>query len=261
MASDHDAGARVLGRALAILDLFTDQRREWMPAEIARAIEVPLSTTYRIIAALETHGLLRRVPGRGLRLGLGAIALGRRAAAAYDVAEVLRPELEWIAVETNETTTLSVFEPELLGALCVARFEGMQSLRLSLEVGRVMPLHAGASAKVLLAFLGEDVQKKVYERPLPSLASATITDADELRAEVERIRAQGWSFSRGETDEGAWGVGVPVLDAEGTALASIGVAAPTLRYSDELRDRAVALALAAATGTSEALRRSEEAAR
>lgn len=244
MTSDSNelGSPRVLERALAILSLFTDQRREWTAAEIAREIGVPLSTTYRLCSALEAHALLRRVPGQGLRLGRGAIVLGQRATAAYDIGEALRPGLERIALETNETTTLSIFEPDLLGSLCVARFEGVQNLRLSLEVGRVIPLHAGAAAKALLAFLGEEVLEKVLARPLPALGPTTITDPAALRAEVETIRARGWSFSRGETDEGAWGVGVPVLDQEGTALAVIGVAAPTPRYSDELRDRAIALA-------------------
>ena len=86
------------------------------------------------------------------------MSLGHRAAAGFDLRHELHAELEQVAAETTrETALLSVLEPRRPAVLCIDRVEAPQPLRLSLEVGTVVPLHAGATSKALLAFLGADV--------------------------------------------------------------------------------------------------------
>lgn len=244
---------KVLERALRVLDLFTERRPEWTAAEIGSAVGLPVSTTYRIVRALESRGLLRQAASGRFRLGVAAITLGHRAASAFDLSAALRPELETLAVEVSETATLSVFDRYRLAALCIDRIEASQPLRLSLEVGALVPLHAGAASKALLAFLGEEVLETVLAGPLARLAPGTITDPGALREEIERIRERGWSYSREETNEGAWGVAAPVLSGDGAALAVLGVAAPIVRYSPEAADRAAAVVLAAAQRAPQAI--------
>jgi IclR family acetate operon transcriptional repressor len=239
-------GPRVLERALGVLGLFTEQRPEWTVAGIGEAAGLPVSTAYRIVRALESHGLLRDVGGGRFRLGVAAVTLGHRAASAFDVRTVLRPVLERLATETHETATLSVLDRGRLGALCVDRIEAARRLRLSLEIGAVVPLHAGAASKALLAFLGESVLEAVLERRLERLAPRTITERGALRAEVERIRERGYALSFEETNEGAWGAAAPVLAGDGIAVAVLGVAAPLLRHDAAVEGQAVAAVLAAA---------------
>ena len=91
-----------------------------------------------------------------------------------------------------------------------------QPLRLSLEIGRVVPLHAGATSKALLAFLGDEVLERLLETPLAPVARGTITDPEALRREIARVREQGWASSQEETNDSAWGVAEPVLSRDGT---------------------------------------------
>jgi DNA-binding IclR family transcriptional regulator len=238
-------GPKVLERALSVLDLFTERRPEWTAAEIGEATELPVSTTYRIVNALESHGLLRHV-GSGYRLGAAAVTLGRRASAGFDLGAVLRPVLEALASEIGETTVLAIFDATHIGALCIDRIEAPQQLRLSLEIGSVLPLHAGATAKALLASLGDEVLEAVVARPLPKLAANTITEPKRLREEVASIRAQGYAVSFEETNTGAWGIAVPIFASDGAGLASIGVAAPISRHSQTV-ERAALRALRSAS--------------
>jgi IclR family acetate operon transcriptional repressor len=222
---------KVLERALTVLDRFTEAEREWTIADLASAVALPVSTTYRLVNALEAQGLLRSVGNGRFRLGAAAVSLGHRAAAGFDLGHELHSQLEQVAATTRETALLSVLEPRRPAVLCIDRVEAPQPLRLSLEIGTVVPLHAGATSKALLAFLSDDVLEQVLARPLAKLASGTITDPDALRQELTAIRERGWAASREETNNGAWGVAAPVLSRHHRALAVIGMAAPLTRHS------------------------------
>jgi IclR family acetate operon transcriptional repressor len=223
---------RVLERALTVLDRFTETEREWTTADLAGAVELPVSTTYRLVNALEAQGLLRSVGSGRFRLGAAAVSLGHRAAAGFDLRHDLHSQLEHVAATTRETALLSVLEPRRPAVLCIDRVEAPQPLRLSLEIGTVVPLHAGATSKALLAFLGADVLERVLARPLARVASGTITDPDALRRELAAIRERGWASSREETNDGAWGIAAPVRSRDDRALAVIGMAGPLTRHSD-----------------------------
>lgn len=223
---------QVLERTFALLELFTSERPEWRTTELARAASLPVATTHRILAALHAHGYVARDPQtKQFRLGHAAVALGDRARADLALRRVARPLLERLARETDETALLTVVSATQDASICLERVESSQSLRLSVEPGRTMPLHAGASQKVLLAYLPEPEVERLLERPLAQVCHATIVDPDALRADLAEVRRHGFSFSGEETDVGAWGVAIPLLDAGGLPVAAVGLAGPSVRYS------------------------------
>ena len=228
---------KVLEKALRVLGLFSELRPEWTATELSRELALPLTTTHRIVRALETHHFLRRMPGGRYRLGIAAIGLGRRAARSFDLHHVLRPSLEWLAGETNETTAVAMFDEGRLEALCVDMIERPHPVRVAIEIGSVTPLHAGAHGRALLAFLGDYMLERVLERPLERHASRTITEPEQLRAELARIRERGWAFARDDAHDGAWSMAAPVLDPDRALVASIGFLSPTSRYEPELERR------------------------
>jgi DNA-binding IclR family transcriptional regulator len=219
----------VLEKTLRVLDLFTSARPSWSVTEVARELEMPTATAHRIVRALEARSYLAK-DGTRYRLGFAAIDLGRRATASVDLRSRLRGVLRELAAATQETALLNVYDESRHGSLCVDRIETTHSLRLTIEIGRVTPIHAGASAKALLAFLDQPTIEDVLAGELVGLAPGTITDPDDLRAELEEIRSRGWASSFEENNAGAWGVAAPILIGD-RAVASIGVAAPATRHS------------------------------
>ncbi|MFL5870195.1 MAG: IclR family transcriptional regulator [Solirubrobacterales bacterium] len=228
--SSANGGPKVLEKTLRVLDLFTIERPSWSVTEIARELEMPTPTTHRIVRALEARSYLARVDSR-YRLGFAAIDLGRRATASVDLRERLGGVLRELARTTGETALLTVYDESRHGSLCVDRIETTHSLRLTIEIGRVTPIHAGASAKALLAFLDEAVIDEVLSRDLEKLGPGTETNPKRLREELEAIRARGWASSDEENNIGAWGLAAPIVLA-GRVVASIGFAAPTARHSE-----------------------------
>jgi len=140
------------------------------------------------------------------------------------------PALARLAKTTNETALLTTMNDRHDGAICLERVESSMALRLSIEPGRELPLHAGASQKVLLAFLPREEREVVLARPLAKLCRSTITDTDFLRGHLDAIRTRGWAISFEENNVGVWGVALPILDRNGTSVASIGLAGPTARF-------------------------------
>lgn len=240
-------GPKVLEKALKILDLFTTDRPSWSASEVARKLDMPTATTHRIIRALEDRSYLIRIDSR-YRLGLASIDLGRRAMASVDLRSRMSPIMRELSRDTGETVLLNVYDETHHGSLCVDRVETTRDLRLSIQIGRITPIHAGASAKALLAFLDEAAIEEILAEPLEKLAPRAITDPDKLRREIRQVRKRGWAFSYEENNPGAWGLAAPI-QVGGWLVASIGIAAPTVRYSKAtLRDLAKLVTSAARDG-------------
>lgn len=238
----------MLLRAFRALDLFTPEAPAWGMSEISAAIGLPKSTTSRILRMLEAHQYLVRDPEtRKYRLGSGALSLGWRALETNDLRHVALPVMRRLARETEETVLLTVPSEDRLSSVCIERIESPRQVRLILEVGRRIPLHAGASSKILLAYFPpEDIERVIATCGLPRVYTHTITDPDQLRAHLAEIRERGYAVSCEETNEGAAGVAAPVLDGAGRIVAGLGIAGPMARFTEADLPRMIALACAGA---------------
>jgi DNA-binding IclR family transcriptional regulator len=229
---DHKPSFQVLERTFSILDLFDEERPEWSTTEVARALGLPIPTAHRILIALKRHGYVtQHEDTKRFRLGLAALHLGDRARAVVDLRSVALPSLRRLTQETGETSLLTVLSPSRDRGMCLERVETSHPLRLSVQPGRQAPLHAGASQKVLLAFMRDDEVDRVIAGGLEHLCHATITDPRLLREELDLVRSRGWASSYEETNVGVWGVAVPLLDARDDVVCAVGIAGPSARLT------------------------------
>jgi DNA-binding IclR family transcriptional regulator len=137
--------------------------------------------------------------------------------------------LQRLSNQTGVTTLLVVPSENRLRGFCLERVESPQSLRLSVEPGRHLPLHAGAQQKAVLAFLPAAEAERIINAPLERLCKATIDDPERLRQELQSIRRKGWARSFEETNLGVWGIAMTLLDEHGFSVASVGIAGPRAR--------------------------------
>lgn len=225
---------QVLERTFAILEAFDEEHPEWSATEIARALDLPIPTVHRILTALKRHGYVtQHEESKRFRLGVAALQLGDRARSVVDLRSIALPALRRLSQDTGETALLTVLAPGRDRGVCLERVETPQPLRLSVTPGRQLPLHAGASQKVLLAYLPETDVERAIAAGLEHLCHATITDPGLLREELATIRRRGWASSYEETNLGVWGVAVPVLGMRGDVVCAIGIAGPSARLTPE----------------------------
>lgn len=130
------------------------------------------------------------------------------------------------------------------------------ALRLQESRGASVPLHASALGKAILAFSEQDqVEQLIRHHHLEIITPNTITRADDLLAEIKRVRSSGFAFDRGEGSLLAVCIGAPVLDAQGKAVAAMSISGPASRFNPKRDSPVITSLLKAATDLSRALAR------
>jgi DNA-binding IclR family transcriptional regulator len=213
-----------LERAVQLLDRLSEQPADLTVAELASDAGMPTSTTYRLLAELEQHGLVQRGPDRTVALGTRLVALGRTAEEALrerlvEPAQAVMAELSEQVGETILLTAPCGLEGIVLHSVEARR----HSVRLSYTQFRRAPMHRGASGKILAAYL-DDVERA---RLVEAVGSPS------LDRELRRIRRAGFVLTEGELDPGAAGLAAPILDRRGRIAAGLSVAGPRERICSQ----------------------------
>jgi DNA-binding IclR family transcriptional regulator len=213
--------------------------------ELARRLGLHKSTASRLLATLQRRGLVEQDEESGkYRLGLVVIRLAERAERTLDLGRIALPELERLARATRETVTLGIADGD--ACLTVAQVDGPNMVACPDWTGRTTPLHCVASGKVLLAAMAERDVLRITRPGLPARTARTITGLEALLEELARVRRRGYATAFSEWIEGTNGVAVPVADARGRVIASIGVWGPAFRVTAGRVAEIVASARAAA---------------
>lgn len=220
-------------RALDILGMFSDDVPVVSAPQVAAHLGVARSTGYRYIQTLVANRYLEEAPGGGFRLGLRLLELARLARRTYGLSDVAMPVLTELAEAVHETVLLTRRVGDLV--ICLDRAESQtHRVRISYERGATLPVNAGASALVLLAWTDPAEARSLLEGSrLQRFTASTLTDVDALMARLEQIRADGWSVTRSELDHDVLGVAAPIRDSGGRVVAAVSVAAVASRVSQQ----------------------------
>jgi DNA-binding IclR family transcriptional regulator len=207
-------------RAARLLELLEVHGQPMTISELARQLGINKGTTRDLLETLRTHGLLERDEDRKqYRLGPRLARLGIAALGQLDLASVARPFLIDLADEINGAVVLLV--PQGERATIVDKVDGGRvAVEASATVGRRIPLAAGASGKVFLAYL-EDAERAQYWANLTHPTARTITDPALYAKELERVRRRGYATDDEEYLTGVRAACAPVFDARGRLTAAV----------------------------------------
>jgi len=224
--------AQSLAKGLKILFLFNRSREVMTVKSIADGIKVPLPTAYRFVKVLTQYGLLEKADQSGhYQLGRKLLEFEGCIRQRLNIANAAKHLVEKLARISGETVQLTLRNGDQ--GICIQVEESHSTLRVSPERGRVLPLHAGASVQVLLAFLPDDEQRRMLDAPLKRFTPNTLTDPGKLLRRLRTIKRQGYAVTRGEVYPGAMGIGAPIFDADGRVIASLAVSGPAQRMAQK----------------------------
>lgn len=220
--------------------------------EIAKHLHLPISTAYRYVSALKQAGLIEEAIGtNGYSLGIKILELAR-AVPKKTLQHISISIMTQLANKTGEIIILCGLRGH--DGVCLEKVEGNHVLRVSHQRGATFPLHAGASGKVLLAYLDESERDEIINRiEFTKFSKTTITNRRKLEEELRRIRAQGYAESDGEVIRETYGIGAPILSQSGKALAALSISAPTHRLEGTKREQTIKLVVTAARRITEGL--------
>jgi len=216
------------GKVLDVLLLFSEEQPLLTAEEISDLLKSPRSTTYRYIAILSDKGFLEKTYADKYRLGPAFLQFGPIIYGESDVARVALPVMHHIMAQTQETVLLT----RRFGrqSVCVERVEGSRALRITFERGHTQALHAGASSKILMAYMSEKEWEHYLAYPLETFTENTITEPATLKEHLREIKKAGCCISVGEVDLDAIAIAVPVFDRSKRIVAALSTAGPAFRF-------------------------------
>jgi IclR family acetate operon transcriptional repressor len=216
-----------VNRALDVLFLLAGSGEPRSASSIARDLDLPRPTVYRILDTLGGKGIVAKVgDGFGVTEKLGRLAAGP---VGVGLADMIGRHLQNLAAITRETSGLHVRVGDV--RRCIAEVEGYHGIRWARGVGFTAPVWSGAVGHVILADLPDSEVAEIAGRAdFTPLATNTASGIDQLRARVAAARERGWSRSVGETVDGASAVAAPVRDHQGRAVGVMSLYAPADRF-------------------------------
>lgn len=211
-----------------ILSLYSMDRTSLSISEIQEALQYPKSTIFRILNTLEKNNYVERNPdNHRYSLGINFFRLGSIVQSQLDFRKVSLPIMKRLVEETNETVELNIIDG--LNRVCIEKVDSPLDVRNFVRIGERKTLHLGASGKVLMAFLEKAEQNRIAD----NLVLDTEIDKERLLNSLEDIRKQGYACTRGERVPGSFAVAAPLFDKDGQMIASLTIAGPIQRLSDE----------------------------
>lgn len=244
------ATVQSVDRALTILESLA-RHGEAGVTELAGDLAVHKSTAFRLVATLESHGLVEQTEDRGkYRLGVGLLRLAGATTARLDVVQEARPVCRKLAADTGETVNIAVLADR--AALYLDQVAGSSALQPHNWVGQHIPLHATSNGKVLLCGLEPDRLADLLGS-LPAYTDMTITKKGQLRRELDRVREQGFAVAVDELEVGLTAAAAPIRNAHGDVIASMSVSGPTFRLDENRVAHVVSLLVRAADEVSHRL--------
>lgn len=246
------AGAQTVERALLVLDVLAGSRAGLRLSDLAQAMGLNISTTSRVLGALDRFGYVRREAETGrYRLGYRLLQLSQIVLEQSPLPEMANPVLAHLMAETGETATLCIRQDDQ--AIVIARVECANPLRSVAQIGHAGPLYCTGHGKAMLAHLPEEETMRILALGMPRLTERTITDPARMEEELAEIRSRGYAVDIGERDPELVSVVAPVWDAAGRVAATCGISGSSQRIRADVVPGLAAKVTAATAVLSERL--------
>ncbi len=250
--SAQTGSAKAVERALDILLEFLNHTGEIGITDLSRRLRLPKATVHRLVATLGSRAFVaKNTETAKYRLGLSVFRLGSQFLDQLDVRKAALAVMKELAEQTAETVNLNIVRERR--RVCIEKIESTHDIRHFVELGRPVPLYAGASGKVLLAHLDQAEIAAIIAEGLRPLTPRTVISAVKLQQELAEIRRRGHATSVDERVVGAASVSAPIRDAAGGVVAGLTISGPSYRFTHDSVGRFIDLVVHGAAEISLAL--------
>lgn len=208
-----------LERGLAIIRVFSAENPAMTVSEIAQAVGLTRAAVRRFLLTLSDLGYVQSKNNR-FELTPSVLELGYSYLSALSFPDIALPRLEQLVAETAEASEGSILDRGDI--VYVVRVPGPALMTISVNIGARRPAYATAMGRVMLADLPPAaIEDFLRTHRLEPILPRTITDPDVFRAELKKVREQGYALVNQELEEGLVAVAVAVRDRMGRARAAI----------------------------------------
>jgi DNA-binding IclR family transcriptional regulator len=213
--------------AIRLVELMANSAHALGVSQMAQSLGLPRATVYRLLKTLAQREWVNQ-DDKTYRLSLRLAGLFHGAGAGSEaaLAERLTPLLHQLVNETGETAHFAALDGDRV--VYLAKVDSPHPIRMFSQIGWRGPLHATGVGKVLLAWTEERLLPQICERGLARFTPNTIVGKERLKAELAKIRKQGYALDDEELIGGLTCVAVPVMSGD-EIRGAVSVAGPTAR--------------------------------
>jgi IclR family acetate operon transcriptional repressor len=221
-----------LNRALRILAIVAEGDGLSL-SEVAGRSDLAASTAYRMLTTLQSHGMVEFAEQQQLwSIGVEAYRIGSAFLRSRKLVDRARSVMQELMEKTGETANLGVAEDDCV--VFVSQVETHQAIRAFFRPGTRSPFHASGIGKAILAHLGPNRVEAIVEKTgLESFTPKTLSLQSDLKFDLERIRACGWSVDDEERYPGMRCVAAAIFNEFAEPVGGISISGPTVRVTPE----------------------------
>lgn len=231
------SGVQSIERAFSILSHIAQHQEGISLAELSKCVGLHTSTTFHLVRTMVELGVVRQVKAtKRYHLGRTIFSLAASSSSEVDLIATATPFLENLARESGESSHLALRSGN--DVVVAAKVAGTGAFQLVERAGGLRPAHCTGLGKVLLAAMPENhFESYLTSAQLQAWTSKSITDKDQLRAEIERVREAGVGFDDAEFNDEVRCVAAPIYDFTGQAVGAVGVSGPIWRMNLQRMDQ------------------------
>lgn len=242
-----------LERGLRILTEFTRETPVLTAPELARRLDVPRTTVFRLLVTLESLGFVERASnGREYQLGTAVLRLGFEYLASLALTELSRPILERLRDEFDYSANLVIRDGRDI--VYVQKAAAGSIFTSSVHIGTRLPAHATILGRILLSHHGLHALRALYpEERLRPYGPHTPLTVEALYQLLKADKERGYVIAEGHFEPNISTVAAPVFNHDGHVAAALGVTVPDGKIPEAQRQPLIDGVVAAAAELSECL--------
>src|SRR5215471_8294521 len=240
-----------LDRGLQVLRAFNGERPRCTLSEVAAQTSLSRAVVRRSLLTLQHLGYVA-AQGRQFFLTPHVLELGYSYLSSLDLTDLAHDPMEKLSQRVGESCSMAVLDGSEI--VYVARIAVRRLMSVALGVGARLPAFAASMGRVLLAGKSDsELTSWLREQTFRPITDHTIYKPRALRAEILKVRRQGYAFVSQELELGLCSIAVPIRSAAGQAVCGLNV---SMRYSDDVRAIALKKMLPALQNTRQIIERS-----
>lgn len=222
---------KTLIKGVHLLQVVVESAKPWSVSALAKAMGLQTSNVHRTLQTWCELGFMTQSKETSeYQCTLKIFEWGCKVAGGFDVRRLARDHLVDLAQMSQETIHLSVLDGNEI--VYLDKIDSPQPVRAYSEVGGRAPAHCVATGKALLAHQDLQVINR-FQMPPSQPTPQSLSNLDDLKTELEKIRSRGYATNHEEWREGVRGLGAAIFDQSGLAVAAVGLSAPANRLNDE----------------------------
>lgn len=220
-----------ISKLLSILDLFTDETSMITIDDIIDNLSVSVPTGYRYLKELCDSGLLTKISSNSYSIGPKVIKLDyhiRKTDPMINAGKDIMKDLA--AITVGEVLLSNIYNDDEIINIHSEVSQTLANSFLTYSRGKPHPKFAGATAKIILAYLSKSKLKKIYEENKEEIQQSGFSEnMDEFIYKLQTYKKQGYVITHSELDDNVTGIAAPIFNANHQILGCLTLVLPSNR--------------------------------